>query len=173
MVSSTETTILIFFVALTGIAVLLQACVLLAIYLSLRKAARSMTEAAEDLKTTVIPMTHSARALLDRITPQIITVSAGLADLTELLKKESKGVSASASEIMERVNRQTKRLDEMLTIGLNAVEKAGVVVESTVAAPVRQINGIMAAIRAVIETYRSTPSRHKPSADNTGIDPEI
>lgn len=160
MALNTET-LLIIFVAFTGFSVLLQACVLFAIFLSLKKAAKSAQEASEDFKTTVLPMVHSTKELIDRITPQVMTISAGLADLTNLLKKESKGVSASASEIMERVNRQTVRLDGMLTNGLNAVEKAGVVVESAVAAPVRQVNGIMAAIRAAIESYKSDTPRHR------------
>lgn len=175
MALNTET-ILIIFVAFTGASVLLQACILLAIYISLRKTAKSALEATEDFKSNVLPMIHSTRELVDRITPQVINISAGLAELTEMLKKESRGVSFSASEVMERVNRQTKRLDGMLTNGLNAVERAGEVVESAVAAPIRQVNGIMAAIKAVIDTYRSENSRPKatyPNTDTAPIDPEI
>ena len=118
-------------------------------------------------------MVHSVKDLVDRITPQVVTISAGMAELTDLLKKESKGVSVSASEIMDRVNRQTMRLDGILTNGLNAVEKAGEVVESAVAAPVRQVNGIMAAIKAVIETYRSDVPRRRTTYPNADNDPGI
>jgi methyl-accepting chemotaxis protein len=175
MALNTET-LLIIFVAFTGVSVLLQACVLLAIYLSLRKTAKSAMDASEDLKTTVLPMVHSTKELVDRITPQVITISEGLAELTQTLKKESRGVSFSASEIMERVNRQTQRLDGMLTNGLDAVERAGEVVETAVAAPIRQVNGIMAAIKAMIETYRSDAPHRKPvypNSDTGPIDPEI
>ncbi|WP_263353963.1 hypothetical protein [Acidicapsa acidisoli] len=159
-------TILIVFVAFTGVAVLLQACVLFAIFISLRKTAQSAAQTAEDLKATVLPMVHSTRELVERISPQIITVSADLAELTASLKKETRGVSFSAAEIMQRVSRQTERLDEMLTNGLNAVDRAGAVVEATVAAPVRQVNGVLAAIKAVIETYRSDVPRRKSEPSN-------
>ena len=153
-------TILIVFVAFTGIAVLLQACVLLAIFISLRKTAKSLIEDTEDLKGTVLPMVHTTRELVERITPQVVTVTAGLAELTETLKRESSGVSFSASEIMQRVSGQIKRLDAMMTVGLDAVERASGVVENAVSAPVRQVNGILAAIRAIIDSYRSeTPRR--------------
>jgi methyl-accepting chemotaxis protein len=171
-------TYLIVFVAITGFSVLLQALVLFAIFLALKKVAKTAQDATDDIKATVLPAVHSTKELIQRMTPQIITISAGMAELTELLRKESKGVSHSASEIMERVNRQSKRLDGMLTEGLNAVEKAGVVVESAVAAPVRQINGIMAAIKAVIETYRSEsprprPTYPKPTYPNADNDPVL
>jgi hypothetical protein len=70
MAQNTET-ILIIFVAFTGIAVLLQACVLFAIFISLRKTAKSVLEATEDFKVTVLPMVHSTRDLVERITPQV------------------------------------------------------------------------------------------------------
>ena len=159
MTLNTET-ILIVFVALTGIAVLLQACILMAIIISLRKTAKSVLEVTEDLKATVVPMIHSTRELVERITPQMITVSVGLAALTETFKRESAGVTFSASDILQRVSKQMQRLDAMLTASLNAVERATVVVESAVSAPVRQVNGVLAAIRAVVDTYRSdTPRR--------------
>ena len=161
MTSNTET-LLTIFVALTGIAVLLQACILFAIFVSLRKTATSVLEMTTDFKATVLPMVHSSRDLVDRITPQVITISAGLADLTETFKRESTGVKFSATEIMERISAQIKRLDLMLTHGLNTVEKASSIMENTVSAPVRQVNGVMAAIKAVVNTYRSgttTPQR--------------
>ena len=165
-------TLLIIFVGLTGAAVLLQACVLFAIFLSLKKTAQSVQQTTEDLKGTIVPFVHSTRELMERISPQVVTISAGLSELTETLRKESKGVRVSVSEIMERVNRQTERLDSMLTQGLNTVEKAGTVLEAAVALPVRQANGILAAAKAIIETYRTTPSRHAvryPEPDDPGI----
>jgi hypothetical protein len=154
MTPNTET-YLIIFVALTGLAVLLQACILLAIFISLRKAAKSFHESSTDLKATILPMVHQTRDLIDRISPQVVTVTSGLADLTSSLKKESAGIKVNATEIMERVNVQVKRIDLMLTHGLNNLEKASTIMENTVAAPVRQVNGVVAAIKAVVNSYRS------------------
>jgi hypothetical protein len=156
-------TILIVFVALTGVAVLLQAFVLLGIFISLRKTAKSVTDATDDLKATIVPFVHSTRELMERVSPQVVIIAAGLAELTDAIHKESKGVRVSVSEIMERVSRQTARLDAMLTVGLDKVEQTAGVLETAVAAPVRQVNGIFAAIRAVIDTYRAPAPRRKNS----------
>ena len=164
-------TILIIFVAIVGVLALLQALVLLGIFLSLRKAAKSAMVATDDFKATVMPTIHSTRDLIERVSPQIVTISKGLAELTELLRKESRGVSVSASEIVERVNRQTKRLDGMLTNGLDAVERAGEVVETAVAAPIRQVNGIVAAVKAMVETYLSDTPRRRPTYPNADAEP--
>jgi methyl-accepting chemotaxis protein len=164
-------TILIIFVAIVGALVLLQALVLVGIFIALRKAASSALAASGDFKATILPTIHATRELVERISPQIVIISTSLAELSELLKRESRGVSVSATEIMARVNRQSQRLDGMLTNGLDAVERAGQVVETAVAAPIRQANGIMAAIKAMIETYRSSGSRPSPVYPNADIDP--
>ena len=156
-------TLLIVFVGLTGAAVLLQACVLLGIFIALRKTAKSVTEVTDDLKATIIPLVHTSRNLMERISPQVLTISSGLAELTELVHKQSGDVKVSVSEIMERISRQTARLDAMLTVGLDNVERAAATLETSVAAPVRQANGIIAAIKATIETYRTWP-RPRPAS---------
>jgi biopolymer transport protein ExbB/TolQ len=169
-------TLLTVFVALTGVAVLLQACVLLAILVAVRKTAKAVHESTQDFKATVVPMVHSTRELLERISPQIVVVSSGVAQLTELLNREANSVKISASDIAARVNKQAQRLDAMLTTGLDVLDRAGTVLESAVAMPVRQANGIFAAVRAVIDTYRSVHPHSEPrrrngasSADNFEI----
>jgi methyl-accepting chemotaxis protein len=158
-------TLLIIFVALTGVAVLMQACVLLGILLALKKAAKTVTDTGDDLKATVLPLLTTTRELMERLAPQIVTVSEGLAELTEIIHKETKGVRISVNEIMERVSRQTARLDSMLTSGLDTVEHTAEVIETVVAAPVRQVNGIYAAIKAIIDTYRSPLPPRRPTYD--------
>ncbi len=154
--------LLIIFVGLTGIAVLLQACVLLGIYISLRKTAALLSQTSEDMKATVLPTLHSTRELLEKISPQVVVISSGIAELTQTVQSETRAVRVSVSDIVDRVTRQTARLDSMVTSSLNSVEKAGSVLESAVAVPVRQANGIMAAVKAVVETYRHTAPRRSP-----------
>jgi len=156
-------TLLIIFVALTGVSVLLQAIVLIGILSSISKAARVVTDSTEDLKATILPIVHSTKQLVERLTPEVMVVTAGLAELTQVVRRESKDVHFSASEIIGRVNRQTERLDAMLTATLDVLERTGTQLERSIAAPVRQVNGVFAAVRAVIDTYRTTqPRREAP-----------
>lgn len=151
-----NSTWLIVFVGLTCAAVLLQAGVLLGIFLSVRKTAEAVNVITKEMKTTVIPLVDSTRELLERVSPQIQTVTQGLADLTEAVHNETKGARVSIAAITDRVNTQAKRLDHMLTVALDTVEKAAGAIEHSVAAPVRQVNGVVAALKAVVGTYRST-----------------
>lgn len=184
MTSNTET-LLTIFVGLTAVAVLLQACVLIGIFVSMRKSAKLITDATDELKTTILPMIHLTQQLVERISPQVVTVTEGMADLTNTLRKETTGIHISPAAVINGIKRQTQRIDSMLTTGLDRLERVGVALESTVITPVRQVNGVLAAIKATVETYRSYPDRsHRsngPRQDWTqpgpnapaGIDPEI
>jgi uncharacterized protein YoxC len=156
-------TVLIIFVALTGLAVLMQACVLLGMFLTVQKAVKLAQQATDEMKKTVYPLVHSSRELLEKMGPQVITITNDMASLTQAIKRESSSVHTSISEILERVDRQTARLDAMLTSSLTKVEKAGSVMESAVAAPVRQANGVIAAFKAIVETYRKTTPPPRPT----------
>lgn len=156
-------TLLIIFVALTGVSVLLQAIVLIGILAAISKAAKVVTESTQDLKATILPIVHSTKDLVERLSPEVMVVTAGLAELTQVLRRETKEVHFSVSEIIRRVNTQTARLDAMLTATLDVMERTGTLLEQSIAAPVRQVNGVFAAVRAVIDTYRTTqPHRTQP-----------
>jgi hypothetical protein len=57
-------TLLLAFVALTGLAVLLQAIILLAIFITLRKAVRSVREESEKLRSSLMPIIYETRDIL-------------------------------------------------------------------------------------------------------------
>ena len=152
-----NTTLLTWAVVLTGLAVLLQAGVLLGIFLALRKTAHAVNEVTKDVKTTVIPLVHDTRDLLERVSPHIQTISTGLATLIDLIQKESTDARVSVSDVVQRAHVQAKRVDGMVTVALNAIEKTAVALEHSVAAPVRQVNGVVAALKAIVGTYRSMP----------------
>ena len=109
---------------------------------------------------------------MERISPQVVTITADVAEITQTLRKETTEVKTSAHEVMDRVSKQTQRLDSMLTTSLDAVERAGSIFESAVSKPVRQANGVFAAVRAVVDTYkRVNPRSYQQSAKRPSVVP--
>ena len=60
----------------------------------------------------------------------------------------------SAGEIIERVHRQTNRVDTMLTRTLDTVDRAGAVVADVLSVPLRQLSGFAAFARAAFGSLR-------------------
>jgi len=153
--------LLTIFVAITGLAVIMQAFILLGIYLVIRRTARSLHEQAEAFRSGWLPVLNSTREVLARVAPRVEGVVNDIAFISQGLKAQSAAAQGSLTEILERLKSLILRIDFMLTGVLNNVDRAGRFVNETVARPVRRFSGIMAAARAVIDVLRtSTQSRH-------------
>ncbi len=150
-------TLLLIFVACTGAAVLLQALVLLAMLLTARKALKIAQEQIEDLRTNVLPVVKETRELLSSVGPKIESVATDLAAMTRGAREQSTKLQISAGDLLERVHRQSSRVDAMLTNVLDTVDRASAVVVDVINVPLRQFAGFAAFARAAFSTLRSGP----------------
>ncbi len=148
-------TLLIAFVAFTGFAVFMQACVLLGILISLKRAAKSAITVTEDFRVTVVPLIQSTRELIERATPQFLTATSNLLELTDGIRNETAELRQNLGDILDRVHRQTVRMDGMLASGLDSVQHAAEAVESAVLRPVRIVNRVVRTASAMLDAYRS------------------
>jgi hypothetical protein len=156
-----QTTQLIF-IAITALAVLMQAIILLAIYLAVRKAANSVREEVEDLRASVMPILSTTRNLITRVAPNIEVATADLVEITHSLRAQTAQMETAATEIVGRVRRQTNRLDKMFSGVLDSVDKAGAFVADAVSKPVRQISGLVASLKAIVESLRASAAAPAP-----------
>jgi uncharacterized protein YoxC len=160
-------TLKLVFVALTGLAVLLQALILLAIFIALRKTAQQVHEQVEDLRSTITPILTESREFLARVGPKLDSVAGDLAELAHGLRAQSVELQATTTEMLDRVRRQSSRVDAMFTSVLDTVDRASGVVSQKVRIPMRQLSAIAASIKAVVSTLRNgTPSpaqTHSPA----------
>jgi uncharacterized protein YoxC len=161
-------------IAVTALAVLLQGIVLLFIYLALRKAIGSLQGEIEDLRSSIMPtidntreLVGSTRALVDnarrlfaRLAPKAETTVGDLARVAHGLREQTAELESATQEILGRVRFQTSRIDAMTTNGLDAVDQAGSFVADAMGKPVRQLAGVLAAAKAIVESLRG--SAHDP-----------
>lgn len=155
-------TILLAIVAVTALALLLQAIVLLAIFITIRKAARSLREDVEELRSATMPIIYDTRDLLTRVTPHVETTVADVAAVAHGLREQTAVVETTARHIIERVRQQSSRVDAMLTSVLDAVDRAGGFLSDAVSKPARQLSGLLASVKAVIESLRASDAEPPP-----------
>lgn len=147
-------TILLAFVAVTGLAVLLQAIILLAILVSVRKAARAVKEELEDLRSAAMPVIYNTRDLFARLAPIVEDTVGDLSEIARGLRVQTEEMQSTAAEVIEKVRKQTTRLDSMFTSVLDAVDRAGGFVAEAVSKPVRQLSALASSIKAIVESLR-------------------
>lgn len=156
-------TVLLAIVAVTALAMLLQTIFLLAILVSVRKTARSLKEEAEDLRSSVMPLVYNTRDLFARLAPKVEAAVTDVAGMARGLREQTAELESAINEVVERVRRQASRVDAMATGVLDSVDRAGSFVVDAVSGPVRQLNALLAAAKAVVESLRASERGPRPS----------
>jgi len=139
------------FIALTGIAVLLQAGVLLAMYLTMRKTTQRMEALATEVKTKVMPTVEQAQEMLNMARPKVQGIVENLESAAKLVRSQVERVDATVNDVMDRARLQIIRGDELLTRTLDRVEQTSEMVQKTVVSPVRQFSGLLQGITVGLE----------------------
>jgi hypothetical protein len=139
------------FVALTGFAVLLQAGVLLAMYIVMRKSTQHLEELATDVKTKVMPTVAQAQEMITALRPKVETIVENMSETTTTLRSEVQRVDATVNDVIDRARLQVIRADELMSRTLDRVEQTSEIVHKTVVSPVRQISGLVQGITVGLE----------------------
>jgi ElaB/YqjD/DUF883 family membrane-anchored ribosome-binding protein len=157
-------------IALGALALVMQTLILFALYRGVSKSTQSMKNEIEDLRSAVMPIVETTRVLVDttrqfvaRVTPQMESTVTDLAVLARGLREQAADVEATAEEILGRVRKQTGRIDTMFSGTLDAVDKASTFVAEAVGKPVRQLSGLLAGIKAIVESLRASDPSYRES----------
>ena len=139
------------FIAVTAAAVLLQAGILTALYLAVRKSSARMEAVALELKTKAVPTLESAQAMLTELRPRLTVIADNLMETTISVRSQVERVDATVSDAVDRARLQVIRADELLSRTLDRVEETSDMVHQTVISPVRQFSGLIQGVTAGIE----------------------
>ena len=163
-------TLMIAIVAVTALAVLFQAIVLLAIFFSVRKATRSFKREVEDLRTAVMPVINTTRDLIARVTPHVESTVYDVAAMAHDLREQTAQVEITTKDILARLRKQSSRVDAMLSSVLDGVDRAANFLTDAVGKPARQLKGVLASVKAVVESLRSADGafRRPPPPEDLG-----
>jgi tetrahydromethanopterin S-methyltransferase subunit F len=139
------------FIGVTALAVLLQAGLLLGMFLALRKTSAKVELLADEVKTKILPTIDSAQALLADLKPKVQVIAENLADTTTTVRDQVQRVDAAVNDVVDRARLQVIRADDLLSRTLDRVEATSEAVQRTVVSPVRQVSGIVRGLSAGIE----------------------
>ena len=150
-----ETGLLITFIALTAVAVLLQAGMLAGMYFSLRKTSAKVESLAEEVKTKVLPTAELAHSMMSELRPKIATVVDNVSVSTTVLRTQMERIDATLTDIVDRTRLQVIRADEFVNSTMEKLEETREVVQRTVISPVQQLSGLMHGVSAGFEAFFS------------------
>jgi len=139
------------FIALTAFAILLQAGILVGMYVTMRKSSQRMEALASEVRNKVLPTIEQAQSIVNDIRPKIEVIAENLQHTTTELRSQIERVDSAVSDAVDRARLQVIRADELLSRTLDKVEQTSDMVHKTVVSPVRQISGVMQGISVGLE----------------------
>jgi hypothetical protein len=146
-------TLLAWFIFVTGLAVLLQAGILLALFLAMRKTSKKVEALAEEVKNKVLPTAELAQSLIIDLRPRIETVMDNVSVSTTVLRTQLERIDATLTDIVDRTRLQVIRADEFITGTMDKLEETREVVQRTVVSPVRYLSGIAHGLSVGFEAF--------------------
>ncbi len=148
------------FVAITSIAVVIQAGVIVGMFVTMRKTLSRVDILATQVVGKVLPAADAAQTMFIELRPQIDSLVSNITQSTALLRAQVERFDATATDVLERAREQAIRADEMVGNALDSVEEATASVQRAVSIPVRQFSGIVRGVTAGFE-YLATKKRRE------------
>lgn len=148
------------FIAVTTFAVVVQAGILIGLYLAVRKSTARMEALATQLTSKAVPTMETVQSLLAELRPKIETLTTNLAESSTVVRTQLGRIDATLTDALDRTRLQVIRADELLNRTLDKVEDTAENVHKTVMSPLRHVNGLMAAISTGVEVFMGQKRRH-------------
>jgi len=141
------------FIAATTFAILIQAGILIGLYLAVRKSTARVEALAEEVKSRVLPTMDTVQTFLVETRPKMDAISTNVLESSTLVRNQLARFDATLTDTLDRARLQIIRADELLNRTMDKVEETSEVVHKTVISPLRQLNGLMTAISTGVEVF--------------------
>lgn len=149
------------FIAVTTFAVVVQAGILVGLYLAVRKSTAKMEALTTEVTTRTLPTVETVQSMLVELRPKIEVISANAAESSNLVRNQLARIDATLTDAIDRTRLQVIRADELLNRTMDRVEETSEVVHKTVISPLRQVSGFMSAISTGVEVFLGQKRRHR------------
>jgi uncharacterized protein YoxC len=152
--------------ALVALALLVQAIVLLATFLAMRKAAKVVSQKLEEMRASIAPFAETGSNLFTKLAPRIDSTSENLAAISQTLRAATADLQSVTGDVVARAKVQASRVDTMVGKLLDGVDRAGGVMADCINKPLRQINALLASVKAIIDSLRTSVPASSGSRTN-------
>jgi hypothetical protein len=149
------------FVGVTAAAVVIQAGILVALYVAVRKSSSRMEELATEVKAKVLPTADTAQSMLVELRPKIDTIATNVSATSSVVRGQLERLDATVSDVLDRTRLQVIRADELLNRTMDRIEDTTDVVHRTVVSPVRQLAGLIQGVTVGLDFLFGGKRRHR------------
>lgn len=148
-----DNNVFLVFVAVITAAFVVQAGVMVALFVVVRKSSTRMESLATEVKTKTVPMLETAQSLVSELRPKIDQIVENVSQSTSLVRAQMHRLDATVNDALDRTRLQVIRADEMVSRTMDKVEETTEAVHRTVVSPIRRASGLYQGITAGLEYF--------------------
>jgi hypothetical protein len=113
---------------------------------------------------------ESVLAMMVELRPKIEVLTENVSESSTLVRNQLGRIDATLTDALDRTRLQVIRADELLNRTMDKVEETSDAVHRTVISPLRQVNGLMAAISTGVDVFLGQKRRHPKNGDGVPQD---
>jgi len=155
------------FIVATAIAVVIQAGILVGLFLTVRKTTQRVESLASEVRTKAIPTLETAQSMLVELRPRVTDIVANVDESARMARAQLERLDVTVSDIVDRTRLQVIRADELVNRTMDRVEETTDMVHRTVISPIRQLSGLMTGLSAGLEYFLGR--RRRQRGDGAGV----
>lgn len=144
-------TLLTAFVIVAALAIVMQALLMLGVYLAIRKMPGQIEGIRTEMKQRLDPLAQSVGEILTNSREPVRTITANLAEISRILRDRTSHVDALVAELVDKSRLQVIRVDQMISDLVEKVETTADVVQRNVLAPVQEVSAVIKGVRSGLE----------------------
>jgi hypothetical protein len=141
------------FIIFTAVAVIIQAGILVALFVVVRKTTGRVEKLASDVNTKALPLIETTQTLLVEVKPRVIDIVANAEESARIARAQMERLDATVSDIVDRTRLQVIRADELVNRTMDRVEETTDMVHRTVVSPIRRLSGLVQGLGAGLEFF--------------------
>ncbi|QNI36176.1 hypothetical protein [Edaphobacter albus] len=149
--SSGNSRLLMFFVAMVAIAMVAQAAVVIGAAYGAYKARKQLLAIAEEVRAKTLPVIDEAQGMVRELRPKLQILTENLVETSHVVRAKAADFDSTISEVNQRARAQTARVDDMVTTVLDTTAGIATGIQRGVQAPVREFHGLMNGLKAGLD----------------------
>jgi hypothetical protein len=169
-ISSGNSRLLMFFVAMVAIAMVAQAAVVIGAAYGAYKARKQLLAIAEELRAKTLPVIDDAQGMVRELRPKLTVITDNLVETSHVVRSKAADFDSTISEVNNRARAQTARVDDMFTSVLDTTAGIASAVQKSVTVPVREFHGIMNGLKAGMDVLTGRRENHRSDRNYPGAE---
>ncbi|MGH7868976.1 MAG: hypothetical protein ACREP9_15400 [Candidatus Dormibacteraceae bacterium] len=151
----THNNLIAIFVVIAALALLLQAAVMVGIFVSVRKFLAETDNVIRDIRRRTEPLLDAVNGMVQDSREPVRSVLANLSEISRTVKERTTLVDARVAEMADTIRLQVARIDQLIGTFVEKATTTADVLQSGVLGPLYQVSAIIKGMQTGIDYFFS------------------